>query len=65
MVKHQQNGYLAQYCDAQDLARGIQYALSSSPDPQMLRANVVKHYSEDVVAHKYIEIYNRLTHSEA
>jgi glycosyltransferase involved in cell wall biosynthesis len=65
IIEHQQNGYLAQYCDAQDLARGIQYAFSSSPDPQMLRANVVKRYSEDVVAHKYIEIYNRLTHSEA
>ena len=60
MIDHQQNGYVATYKDAADFAQGIVWTLTS--DPQQLssaaRQKAVATYSEDVVARKYIEIYD-------
>jgi len=60
MIDHKQNGYVADYKDPQDLARGIEWVLSH-PDKQALSEACIKkveeNYAEAVVARQYIELY--------
>lgn len=62
MIDHKENGYIAQYCDAADLAEGIRYVLSEA-DYAALSAAALKKatqtYAESAVAMKYIKIYNQ------
>jgi len=60
MIRHGENGYVAQYRNAADLAEGIVWTL----DPvryEMLARNarqfVLDHYSEDIVARQYMKVY--------
>lgn len=58
MIEHKENGYVARYKDAADLAEGIRYVLDNSERlGKNAREKVMREYSEDVVAGKYIEIY--------
>ena len=59
MIDHQQNGYVAAYQDAQDFAEGIVWTLHADHDTlsRQARNKVMVTYSESVVAHKYIEVY--------
>jgi glycosyltransferase involved in cell wall biosynthesis len=63
MVKHKENGYLAQYQSAEDLAQGINWVMEH-PDKQALnresRNGVLENFSEGVIAAKHIEIYKQL-----
>ena len=60
MIDHKENGYVANYRDADDLAEGIRYVLHHE-QPEMLsssaRRKVEECYSEESVAEKYIEVY--------
>lgn len=62
MIDHQQNGYVAKFCDADDLATGIGWILDGA-DYGQLSANAVHkvntRYSQQSVASKYIEVYNQ------
>ncbi|MGI6232146.1 MAG: glycosyltransferase family 4 protein [Prevotella sp.] len=62
MIDHQQNGYIAQYKNAEDLARGIRWVLDEA-DHDTLANNALRKaqtsYSEQSVAMKYIEVYNQ------
>lgn len=60
MIDHLVNGYVAQYKDAADLARGIRHV--TSPDNALrlgeaARAKVMTTYSEASVAARYLEVY--------
>lgn len=59
-IDHMQNGYVARYKSAEDLAAGIRWVLFES-DYNALSANAVKkvasHYSQQSVAMKYISVY--------
>lgn len=61
MIDHQENGYVAAFRQADDLARGIRYVLYDA-DYQTLSKNCVKkvatHYSQQSVANKYNKVYN-------
>lgn len=61
MIDHRQNGYVAEYRDAADLARGLRWVLAEA-DREELRERalrkVVQNYSQQSVAMKYIEVYN-------
>lgn len=61
MIDHKQNGYIAKYKDAEDLANGLIWVLEMT-DSAALSANARKkvedNYSEAVVVKKYLEIYN-------
>lgn len=61
MIDHQENGYVAAFRQADDLARGIRYVLNDA-DYQSLSKNCVKkvatHYSQQSVANKYNKVYN-------
>ncbi|MCQ2093894.1 MAG: glycosyltransferase family 4 protein [Bacteroidaceae bacterium] len=60
MIDHMQNGYVAQYRDAEDFAKGIQWCLAPE-NYSMLCANarqkVLDSYSEEHIAHRYTEVY--------
>ena len=62
MIDHKQNGYIAKYKDAEDLANGLIWVLELA-DSNNLSANARKkaedNYSETIVANQYIEIYNK------
>lgn len=59
MIDHKQNGYVADYCDARDFARGIEWGLSTERQPleRAARRKALDTYSESVVAEKYIDVY--------
>jgi glycosyltransferase involved in cell wall biosynthesis len=62
IVDHQQNGYLAKPIDTQDLANGINWVLDH-PNPEQLaqaaRKKVLREFDSQVVAKKYIDLYNK------
>lgn len=60
MIDHQQNGYVANYRDAEDFARGIDWCLSPEHYQALCtsaRQKVLDNYSEERVAHRYTEVY--------
>lgn len=63
IIEHKVNGYLAQEQSAEDLAEGICWALEERPDPAVLRSNVLKNFSENAIAQKYINVYEQALNS--
>ena len=64
MIDHCTNGYVANYRDAGDLAKGIHWILEETAYDKLGRQaihKVVSHYSQQAVAAKYIEVYNQAT----
>ncbi|EFA45085.1 glycosyltransferase, group 1 family protein [Hallella bergensis DSM 17361] len=64
MIDHCTNGYVANYRDAGDLAKGIHWILEETAYDELGRQaihKVVSHYSQQAVAAKYIEVYNQAT----
>ena len=63
MIDNKQNGYVAEYKNAEDLAHGIHWVLYEA-DYCRLSENVRKKaestYNEDIVANQYIELYKNL-----
>ena len=60
MITHQQDGYVADYCDSLDFAQGIAWCLNDARQPslqQAARDNALATYSETVVAQRYLDIY--------
>ena len=60
-IDHQKNGYVAQYRDAADLAKGIRWVLYEADYDSLSRSAVTKvahHYSQQSVALRYTELYN-------
>lgn len=61
MIDHLENGYLANYKDAADLAKGILYVLDDANHKRLAenaRHKIISCYSEKSVAERYIKIYN-------
>ncbi len=62
MIDHQKNGYVANYRDAADLAKGLYWVLHEADTAQMSKDAVRKvtvSYSQTAVASRYIEVYNQ------
>ncbi len=62
MIDHRKNGYVAAYKDAEDLARGIYWTLNEADYGRLAaeaQTKVRTSYSQDVVAHKYIDLYEQ------
>lgn len=60
MIDHQSNGYVAQPCDANDLAQGIHYVLAEADYDGLCHEcvkKVARCYSQQSVANRYIEEY--------
>ncbi|RYY33754.1 MAG: glycosyltransferase [Sphingobacteriaceae bacterium] len=63
MIDHLENGYLAEYKSADDLAVGLQHVLFEADADGMAvnaRQKVLKNFTPDIVAGKYIELYQSL-----
>ncbi|MDR1115768.1 MAG: glycosyltransferase family 4 protein [Tannerella sp.] len=63
MIDHKQNGYVAEYKNPDDLAAGIQWLLRESDYEEVsknARKKVEGNYREDIVAGKYIALYENL-----
>lgn len=62
MIDHERNGYVAQYKDADDLAKGLRWVLDECDYEQASQEAVKKVtscYSQHAVAVKYIETYSQ------
>lgn len=57
MIDHQTNGYVADYADAADLARGIRYVLAHPELREAAHRHAAERYSEARVAREHIRIY--------
>ena len=73
MIDHLHNGYVATYKSAEDFANGIYWTLTDPDYPNLSEQacrkavahysacrKAVAHYSEDTVARRFIELYNKL-----
>jgi len=63
MVKHTINGYLAKVADSTDLANGIEWVLNKLNYSELsanARNYAINEFSEDVIANKYIELYQNI-----
>ena len=63
MIDHKQNGYVAEYKNAEDLAKGIHWVLTQADYTALsnnARQKVESTYSEDIVAKQYIELYKEI-----
>jgi glycosyltransferase involved in cell wall biosynthesis len=65
-IEHQQNGYLAQPFDTDDLARGIAWVLGDPQRHQKLcdraREKVEQEFTSELQAHRYTALYQNLVH---
>lgn len=59
IIRHKENGYLAEYLSCESLAAGISWALEQKPDKTKLREDVLSRFGYEVVAKQYIDIYNK------
>lgn len=67
MIDHKQNGYVANYTDADDLAYGIEWCLDPTRYDELCTAahtKAVHTYSEDRVARRYTEVYERMLNEQ-
>lgn len=60
IINHLDNGYLARYPDADDLANGILWAARQDADRQRMHDSVASKFSENSVAQQYIDLFSRL-----
>ena len=63
MVKHKQNGFLAESKNALNLSTGIHETLFVSDLEQMgknAREKVLKEFNADIIAKQYVELYERV-----
>lgn len=63
MITHQDNGYLATFKSAEELAQGIYWTLFQADYAticEKARQKVVEHYAEEVVAKQYKALYESL-----
>lgn len=63
MIDHLHNGYVAQYKSSTDFANGIYWTLTDPDYPNLSEQACRKattHYSENVIAKMYMDLYNKL-----
>ncbi len=61
-IDHRRNGYVAEYRNAEDLARGIRWILTEADYAELCAdavRKVAQSYSQQSVAMKYIEVYHQ------
>lgn len=64
MIDHLHNGYVAQYKSSEDFANGIQWILTEPEYAELSEQacrKAVANYSENIIAKKYTDLYNKIT----
>jgi glycosyltransferase involved in cell wall biosynthesis len=63
MVRHEYNGYLAQYRSSESFANGMEWIIKH-PEKEKLqhhaRRTVMENFSENIIAQNHIELYHEL-----
>ena len=57
MIIHYENGYLARPFDAEDLAKGIEYAEQIKDNRKEIREGILDRFSEEIIGKLYSEMY--------
>ncbi|MBQ9077228.1 MAG: glycosyltransferase [Muribaculaceae bacterium] len=60
IIDHKVNGYIAEYKSAKSIAEGIIWALENAPDRQFLHRSVHDRFASDIIAQRYISLFNSL-----
>ena len=63
IIRHKENGYLAEYLSTDDLAKGIRWGLEEAPivvSREELRKDVATRFGTDTVAKQHIEFYQQI-----
>ncbi|MDB5021684.1 MAG: glycosyl transferase family 1 [Pedobacter sp.] len=63
MVKHLENGYIAEYENSEDLATGIEWLYQDENAPEIqkeARRSILMHFSEAVIAEQHLQLYQSL-----
>ena len=63
LIDHLHNGYVADYKSTTDFAEGLQWVLENKEISSLsfeARRKVISTYSEEIIAKKYINLYNKL-----
>ncbi|MDE6078737.1 MAG: glycosyltransferase [Duncaniella sp.] len=60
VVTHKVNGYVAARGDVRDFARGILWALKCGISRESLNASVRERFSSDIIARKYISLFEEI-----
>lgn len=60
IIDHKVNGYIAEYKDTTDFARGIIWALSQAPDRNALHEDMRRRFASSSVANRYISLFREL-----
>lgn len=67
MIDHRENGYVAEYRNAEDFARGIHWILEEADTSALSKAarqKAITSYGENHVAKQYIQLYEQLLEKE-
>ena len=60
IIRHLDNGFLAERLSAESLADGIEWALTSPHDRQKLRDDIARRFADHAVAAQYVELYQKV-----
>lgn len=63
MVKHEYNGYLAEYRSSESFADGMEWIINYPDRPRLhrqARQFVMDNFSEDIIARKHLDLYHSL-----
>ena len=59
MIHHRKDGYVARYCDSNDLAEGIRFVFAHPELRQAAAQAALDDYDESRVSQEYIRIYGQ------
>jgi glycosyltransferase involved in cell wall biosynthesis len=63
MVKHEYNGYLANYRSAESFADGMEWIINHEGRnilQHQARQSIMNHFSEEIISKKHIDLYKQL-----
>lgn len=60
IIRHLDNGFLAERLSAESLADGIEWALTNPHDRQKLRHDIARRFADHAVAAQYVELYQKV-----
>lgn len=60
IIRHLDNGFLAERLSAESLADGIEWAITSPHDRQKLRDDIARRFADHAVAAQYVELYQKV-----
>lgn len=56
IIDHKENGYIAEYCNAHDVAEGIRWALTANLDREKQHDTVRQRFNAEDIARKYLAL---------